>query len=106
VCHLVTHSLINDSQHGFLPRRSCLTNLLEFLEYITSDVDRGKLVDVTYLDFQKAFDKVPYARLLSKLKAHGLSSHVLFWIGEWLNKRQQRFVLNGVPQGSQNGPLW
>ena len=69
VCHLVTHSLINDSQHGFLPKRSCLTNLLEFLEYVTSAVDQGKPVDVIYIDFQKAFDKVPHERLLSKLKA-------------------------------------
>ena len=30
--HLTLPSLINASQHGFLPRKSCLTNLLEFLE--------------------------------------------------------------------------
>ena len=71
VCHLVTYTLINDSQHGFLPKRSCLTNLLKFLEYVTSAVDQGKPV-------QKAFDKVPHERLLSKLKAHGISGHVFF----------------------------
>ena len=58
---LTLHSLINASQHGFLPRKSCLTNLLEFLEYVTCAVDSGKPVDVIYLDFQKAFDKVPHA---------------------------------------------
>ena len=68
MCHLVTHTVINDSQHGFLPKSSCLTNLLEFLEYVTSAVDQGKPVDVIYLNFQKAFDKVPHARLLSKFK--------------------------------------
>ena len=78
MCHLVTHSLINDSQYGFLPKRSCLTNLLELLEYVNSAVDQGKPVDVIYLDFQKTFDKVPHARLLSKLKAHGISGDVLF----------------------------
>jgi len=39
--HLVTHSLINDSQHGFLPKTSCLINLLEFLEYGTTTVVQG-----------------------------------------------------------------
>jgi len=32
--HLTVYSLINDSQHGFLAKRSCLTNLLEFLEHV------------------------------------------------------------------------
>jgi len=51
VRHLVQLSLINDSQRGFMPKRSCLTNLLEFLEYVTDAVDNGKPVDVIYLDF-------------------------------------------------------
>ena len=64
--------MVNRSQHGFTGRRSCLSNLLEFLEYVTSQLDSGKPVDIIYLDFQKAFDKVPHKRLLNKLKAHGI----------------------------------
>ena len=59
----VKHKLINTSQHGFLKARSCLINILFFKE-ITKWVDDGSLVDVVYLDFQKAFDKVPHQRLL------------------------------------------
>ena len=33
-----------------------VTNLLEFLEYVTDAVVSGMPVDVIYLDFQKAFD--------------------------------------------------
>ena len=65
---LIKHKLINPSQHGFLKAKSCLTNLLCFLEEITKWVDDGSPVDVSYLDFQKAFDKVPHQRLISKLK--------------------------------------
>ena len=65
---LVKHKLINTSEHGFLKARSCLTNLLCFLEEITKWVYDGSPVDVVYLDFQKAFDKVPHQRLLLKLK--------------------------------------
>eukprot|EP00061_Rhincodon_typus_P004674 g23153.t1 len=35
---------------------------------IMSVVDSGDPVNVMYLDFQKAFDKVPHKRLLHKIK--------------------------------------
>jgi len=84
IAHLSAHSLLNVSQHSFLSNKSCLTNLLEFLEYVTDAVDHGKPVDVIYLDFQKAFDKVSHHRLLAKLRAHGISGSILNWIGAWL----------------------
>ena len=58
--HLSKHHLINDSQHGFLPKKSCLANLLDFKNYVHGNVDGGGAVDAVYLDFQKAFDKVPH----------------------------------------------
>ena len=113
---LVKHKLINTSQHGFLKGRSCLTNLLCFLEEITKWVDDGSPVDVVYLDFQKAFGKVPHQRLLLKLKAHGIGNDVINWIEKWLTHRTQRVivdseisnwksVLSGVSQGSVLHPI-
>ena len=63
--HVRKYNLIRESQHGFLKKRSCLTNLLEFLEFVTNYIDQGYPIDVIYLDFQKAFDKVPHKRLVS-----------------------------------------
>ncbi len=93
--HLQIHELIKESQHGFVKRRSCLTNLLVFIEEISSYLDSGYPVDVIYLDFQKAFDKVPHRRLVLKLEAHGISGQVLKWIDNWLQGRKQRVVLGG-----------
>ena len=113
---LIKHKLINPSHHGFLKAKSCLTNLLCFLEEITKWVDDGSPVDVIYFDFQKAFDKVPHQRLISKFKSHGMGNSLINWIEQWLTDRRQRVVvdgevsswksvLTGVPQGSVLRPI-
>jgi len=72
--HLEKHKSISGSQHGFVRNWSGLTNLLiNFMEEITKYLDSWYLVDILYLVFQKAFDKVPHCRLVSKLAAHGIS---------------------------------
>ena len=97
--HLYSKKLIRDTQHGFTQGRSCLTNLLKFLEEVTAYVDEGSPVDVLYLDFSKAFDKVPHKRLVNKVKAHGIGNTIWRWIEAWLSDRSQRVVINGHASG-------
>ena len=102
-------------QHGFLPGKSCATNLIESVEAITAFLDKKTPVDIIYIDFSKAFDRVPHERLLIKMKSYGISLQVLKWVKGFLKDRNMRVrvgqsmsepgaVLSGIPQGSVLGP--
>jgi len=67
------NQLFTLSQHGFVPGKSCTTQLLVAMDYWTSSLDNGYPVDIIYLDFCKAFDSVPHNHLFVKLEAYGIS---------------------------------
>ena len=106
----------NDSQHGFRSGRSTLSQLLAHFDRIIKCLEEGDDVNVVYLDFAKAFDKVDFGIVLNKLKALGITGKLGRWIHCFLTGRTQRVVidgisssvkevLSGVPQGSVLGPL-
>ena len=76
---LEENKLLANEQHGFVPKKSFVTNLLKTLDFVTEVLAEGELVDVIYLDFAKAFDTVPHKRLLKKLKAHGSGEVLVKW---------------------------
>ena len=109
-------SLINSAQHGFIPGRSCTTQLVEVLHYIGSILDSGKQTDMIFMDMSKAFDKVSHTALINKLRQYKIGGPLLQWFASYLHGRQQRVtilgatsskkpVCSGVPQGSILGTV-
>lgn len=113
---LTAENVLPEEQHGFIPGRSVVTNLLLNLHAWTNEFDVQNPIDVLYLDFEKAFDRVPLQRLTAKLEHVGIRGNVLAWITSFLNGREfyvriadnnskSNAVLSGVPQGSVLGPV-
>ena len=111
---------IHSSQHGFLPGKSCTTQLIPFIDDLALGLNnsiRSRTVDVIYFDFAKAFDSVNHDVILHKLKfVFNVDGLMLKFLTNYLQNRKQRVVvdqsmsidanvLSGVPQGSILGPL-
>ena len=109
--------MIDKRQHGFLPNRSCATNLTILIDDITKSLDNNTGTDIIYFDFAKAFDSVSHDIILHKLKTKfKIDGRLLKFLQDYLRHRKQRVVLDniasevldvhsGVPQRSIIGPL-
>ena len=114
--YMEKYGLFNPTQHGFRFGRSCVSQLLSHYDQILDHLEAGGNVDVIYIDFAKAFDKVDFGITLQKLHSLGITGKVGTWIYSFLTNRKQTVLVNGsrsrptdvksgVPQGSVLGPL-
>ena len=110
VAHLMKHKLLTDDQHGFVPGRNCMSQLLLCME----DWTKRRNIWLIYTYFAKAFDSVAHERLLLKLERVSIKGDLLKWIRTFLCGRTQcicvegvrlkwKKVISGIPQGSVIG---
>ena len=76
--------------------KSTLTQLLLQTQTILDMLEHGENVEIIYLDFAKAYDKLDHQILLMKLEKIGIKGNNLKWIKSWLTNRKQSVKINGV----------
>ena len=108
---------ITSKQHGFLPNKSCDTQMIPFITSLSLTLGSKGQADVIYFDFSKAFDSVNHDIILYKLRDQfGVNGKMLHFIKNYLRNREQRVIIqnkfssylpvrSGVPQGSILGPI-
>jgi hypothetical protein len=89
--HADTHHIIDPLQHGLCQRRSCETQLIEFIEDVTTNLSEGKLTDTLIMDFSKAFNKVSHSLLLHTHQ-YRIRGKINKWIENFLLGRTQNVV--------------
>ena len=84
---LEANSLHYEHQHGFRSKHGCDTQLLntvtEFIDYF----DELTPIDITVLDFSKAFEVVSHRKLRSKLLNIGVHTKTIARVSSWLKYR-------------------
>ena len=75
--YLLENDLLNNRQYGFIKGRSTMLQLLNMFDNWTEYLEGGGQIDTIYSDFEKAFDKVPHRRLISKLYSYGLHDSIM-----------------------------
>ena len=80
---------MDEGQHGCRPNRSTLTQLSYQYDTILEMLLDGQNVDILYLDFEKAFDKVDLGLLLIKIEKLGIKGKLGAWLGAFTLGRIQ-----------------
>lgn len=64
-----------------------------FFQEVTKKVDKGRTVDIIYIDFSKMFDKLQCGKMLWKVRLHVIQGELVNWIEIWLCRRKQGMMI-------------
>lgn len=118
---LTDSQVISINQHGYMPGKSTMTAIYQFIQNITDFMEKKYLSLGIFLDLSKAYDCLDRNILLMKLEKYGIRGNALQWASSYFANRKQRVCIQkqgisykssilssniGVPQGSIAGPIF
>ena len=114
--HLIRNNYFDPQQFGFQKDKSTISAVQNFTDDIFTAIENNHLTISTFIDFQKAFDRLNHSILLDKFKYFGFSDTAILFFKNYLKNRKQRTLINntlsdpltithGICQGSILGPL-
>ena len=112
--YLTLNHLLSPTQHGFRPKHSTESALIQISDRALSAMDQGHISLLCLIDLSKAFDVISHSKLLEKLQLHCVETT---WFKKYLSGHTQSVFISssqisapksinqGVFQGSSLGPL-
>ena len=80
-------SLLTSTQHGLRSGRSFLSALINIFDNVMNMLDSSTTVELIYLDFSKAFDKVDHGLVLHKLRDFEITDNLGVWFHQFVSAR-------------------
>ena len=107
---------LDPRQYGNVKGSSCLHYLVDFIDFVTTNVDKKNEVAAVTIDLRKAFDLIDHNILINKLVDLKIHESLVKWIASFISDRtvatrarghvSSELPLHcGVPQGTVLGPL-
>ena len=113
--YLESEAVLIPEQAGFRQHRSTEDQTTHLAQVIEDAFQAKKVVLASFIDLQKAFDKVWKGGLIVKMQRSGIKGNMLRWTKAYLHNRKARVLVNGhtgkkvllrqgVPQGGVLSP--
>jgi hypothetical protein len=83
-------NMLSENQFAYLKGKSTVTTLLSTVDDWVRSRNSGVHNDVIFLDLAKAFDSVPYERLILKLRRYGIEGRLILMVKAFHYRQETR----------------